>query len=84
METLDGYTIEQWKVKYQLAEKRAQESAQLASGRLGELSRWSDMAERICVECGIEWLAHQPFSAVIIQAFRELKTQARPADSGEA
>jgi hypothetical protein len=73
MEELDRYTKEQWRAKYQLAEKRAQEAAKLAGERMNELRSWRDMAERICIELGIEWPENDTFYYVVIQAFRKLK-----------
>lgn len=84
MEELDRYTKEQWRAKYQLAERRAQEYARLAGSRQEDIREWQKMAEHICVECAIEWPENDTFYYVVIQAFRKLKAAAPQADDAEA
>jgi hypothetical protein len=81
MEELDQYTKEQWRAKYQLAERRAQEAAKLAGDRLEEIRSWRDMAERICIEFAIEWPQNETFAYVVIKAFRQIsdKIHNKPA-----
>ena len=73
LRTLDGFTIEEWRGKYKLADTARMENARIAGDRLQQIRDWSQTAEFICHECGIEWPIDGHFDAIVIEAFKALQ-----------
>lgn len=73
MNTLDGFTIEEWRDKYKLADTARMDNARIAGDRLRQIRDWSQTAEFICHECGIEWPIDSHFDAIVIEAFKALQ-----------
>ena len=73
LKTLDGFTIEEWREKYKLADTARMDNARIAGDRLQQIRDWSAIAQFICTSCGIEWPIDVCFDSVVIEYVKELK-----------
>jgi len=81
--TLDGFTIEQWRDKYRIADRDRMEEARVAGERLRALWDWDATVTRICQECGISWPLGMSFSDTVIAAFKRLQEQVNAQAGGK-
>lgn len=73
LNTLDGFTIEEWREKYKLCDTARMNNALLAGERLESIQSWSGLAHSIFKECEIDWPLNVRFDVAIIEAFRALQ-----------
>jgi hypothetical protein len=69
METLEGFTIDEWKRKYEIADADRLRYADVCGQRLRRLISFSAMAQRICICIGVKWPEGETFEEVIYRAF---------------